>query len=120
MKIIRNVLLSVLALAALTQCNSQNTKTNMSQNNATDTITKQIIVDVRTVEEWNYDGHAPCSVNIPLDQLEGKVDSLRAYDKVVLVCRSGGRASSAKRFLEESGFRNVENLGAWQNIECAK
>lgn len=118
MKIIRNILLSALALASLTQCNSQSTNTNMSQNNATDTVTKQIIVDVRTVEEWNYDGHAPCSVNIPLDQLESKIDSLRTYDKVVLVCRSGNRAGSAKRILESNGFRNVENLGAWQNIEC--
>lgn len=80
---------------------------------------KEIIVDVRTPEEWQYDGHAECSVNYPLDQLQDKINELKAYDHVVLVCRSGGRAGSAKRMLEAAGIKNVENLGPWQNVSCA-
>lgn len=77
-----------------------------------------IIVDVRTVREWDNDGHANCTVNIPLDQLESRVGELKKDQKVVLVCRSGGRAGTAKEMLEGAGFTQVENKGAWQNIEC--
>lgn len=77
-----------------------------------------IIVDVRTVSEWENDGHANCSVNIPLDQLESRMGELKKDQKVVLVCRSGNRAGTAKQLLEGAGFTQVENKGAWQNIEC--
>ena len=77
-----------------------------------------IIVDVRTVAEWENDGHANCSVNIPLDQLESRMGELKKDQKVVLVCRSGNRAGRAKELLESVGFTQVENKGAWQNIEC--
>ncbi len=76
-----------------------------------------IIVDVRTVEEWN-EGHAECSLNIPLDIIRTKVEELKKYDKIVLVCRSGARAGSAKIELESLGLKNIENLGAWQNVKC--
>jgi rhodanese-related sulfurtransferase len=77
-----------------------------------------IVVDVRTVAEWENDGHANCSVNIPLDQLESRMAELKKDQKVVLVCRSGNRAGTAKQMLESAGFTQVENKGAWQNIEC--
>jgi len=82
------------------------------------TVEKTIIVDVRTDEEWIDDGHANCSVNYPLDQLDKKIESLKSYDKVVVVCRSGSRADVAKQMLEQAGIKNVENKGAWQNIVC--
>ncbi len=102
-------------------CNSQpqppstNTTTQTTKEMKT---SKEIIVDVRTPEEWQFDGHAECSVNYPLDQLQDKINELKAYDHVVLVCRSGGRAGSAKRMLEAAGIKNVENLGPWQNVSC--
>jgi len=119
MKQIRTALLVLLALPAFTQCNSQ-VKSTLAQNTQDSSVAavKTIIVDVRTIEEWNGDGHAPCTVNYPLDQLQSKLDSLKSYDKVVLVCRSGARAGTAKRMLEDAGFKNVENKGAWQNIDC--
>lgn len=77
-----------------------------------------IIVDVRTTEEWDNDGHAACSVNYPLDVFQLKIDSLRKYDKVVLVCRSGSRANTALHMLEDAGFKEVVNMGPWQNVVC--
>ena len=77
-----------------------------------------VIVDVRTVAEWENDGHANCTVNIPLDQLESRLGELKKDQKVVLVCRSGNRAGTAKQLLESAGFTQVENKGAWQNIDC--
>jgi len=103
-------------------CNSQTQKPSSSTTTNTTKemkASKEIIVDVRTPEEWQFDGHAECSVNYPLDQLQSKINELKAYDHVVLVCRSGGRAGSAKRMLEEAGIKNVENLGPWQNVSCS-
>ncbi len=114
---------SILAFTLLMTwaCNSQTQQSNT--NSITDTTkamkTKnEIIVDVRTPEEWQYDGHANCSVNYPLDKLQDKIEDLKKYEHVILVCRSGGRAGTAKQMLESAGIKNVENLGAWQNINC--
>lgn len=82
------------------------------------TSKKQIVVDVRTVEEWNNDGHADCTVNIPLNTLSERIDELKKYNEVVLVCRSGNRAENAKHTLEQAGIKNVINKGRWQNIAC--
>lgn len=79
---------------------------------------KTIIVDVRTIDEWNNDGHAACTVNYPLDELAGKTDTLKNFEKIVLVCRSGHRAAMAKEMLEQAGLKNVENKGSWENISC--
>ncbi|MDX2173849.1 MAG: rhodanese-like domain-containing protein [Bacteroidota bacterium] len=120
------IILIIIAISTLSmaQCNSQNKKTE-KMNTTTETKTekandlKQIIVDVRTVEEWEQDGHANCSVNYPLDQFSSKIDELKKYDKIILVCRSGNRAGIAKGQLLNAGYtKEVENLGAWQNVTC--
>ena len=107
-------LIIILSLLTLVSCNAQ-TKEKVTTENQKDM--KTIIVDVRTVEEWN-EGHANCSVNYPLDQVLSKAEELKQYDKVVLVCRSGARAGNAKMQLESLGIKNIENLGAWQNVKC--
>ncbi len=124
-KLIVGYLMLALSMIAIS-CNGQTTKPKTTQKtDSTKTITnkkdknmKTIIVDVRTVGEWNDDGHADCSVNIPLDRLQGSIEELKGYEKVILVCRSGARAGSAKSMLEGAGISNIENLGAWQNINC--
>ncbi len=77
-----------------------------------------IIVDVRSRLEWRTDGHAPCSVNYPLDKLTGKIETLKQYRQIVLVCRSGKRAETAKKLLQSYGINNVINEGSWQRITC--
>ncbi len=77
-----------------------------------------IVVDVRTGLEWRADGHAPCSVNYPLDKLTGKIEALKQYSRIVLVCRSGKRAETAKKLLQSHGINNVTNEGSWQRITC--
>ncbi len=120
MKSIRSVLfLAFFPLITMSCANSTDygNEPVADQNVLPDTV-KTIIVDVRTEEEWNNDGHAACSINYPLDELNTKIKSLQNYDKVILVCRSGSRASAAKDMLEQAGFKDVENKGAWQNISC--
>jgi rhodanese-related sulfurtransferase len=91
----------------------------METTTKSDTLTKQIIVDVRTTEEWEMDGHAECSVNYPLDEFDARIEELKAYDKVIIVCRSGNRAGVAKARLLSAGYtKEIENLGPWQNVSC--
>ena len=130
MKKLNKILIVVAALFTVsiaTACNSAQTTNSNSESTAivsdstkpSDTKTSdKIIVDVRTVEEWNGDGHANCSVNIPLSDLSTKIEELKKYQEITLVCRSGNRANNAKSMLEEAGLKNITNLGAWQNIQC--
>lgn len=120
-KTITYILVAIFAIS-LVQCNSQDKKTEtMSTPTETKIAFKQIIVDVRTIEEWETDGHADCTVNYPLDSFSSKIEELSAYDKVVIVCRSGNRAGIAKKQLMDAGYtKEIENLGAWQNVSCNK
>ena len=108
--------LSIILLISfiLDNCQNNNTKNKVMNNQE-----KQIIIDVRSEEEWQFDGHADCSVNYPLDIFESKIDELKKFDRIILVCRSGNRAGIAKRQLMNAGYTNeIENLGAWQNVSC--
>jgi rhodanese-related sulfurtransferase len=72
-----------------------------------------IIVDVRTPQEFKS-GHLKGSKNIPLQTLSNSISKLKGKE-VVLVCRSGGRAGSAKGILSSHGI-TAHNAGAWQNL----
>ena len=119
-KIITYIIVAISTLS-LVQCNSQHKKTEIMKTTTENTDMKQIIVDVRTLEEWNNDGHADCTVHYPMDIFESKIEELKKYDKVIIVCRSGNRAGIAKQKLLDAGYsKEVENLGAWQNVTCEK
>ena len=119
MKYLKTGLIAVTLMFGLLSCKNSDGTTGTTETKPVDTaIEKTIIVDVRTVEEWVNDGHADCSVNYPLDELDKKTEALKAYDKVIVVCRSGSRADAAKEMLQQAGIKNVENKGAWQNIKC--
>ena len=69
------------------------------------------LVDVRTPTEFAA-GHIPGAVNIPLQQLEGRLEELQPKDQtLVLYCRSGNRSSTAARVLKGAGFSAVHDLG---------
>ena len=74
-------------------------------------------VDVRTPEEY-AGGHAARAVNIPLDILPTKLDSLEKGEPVYLICQSGNRSKNAAVILKNTGFNNVLNVDggtiAWQ------
>ena len=71
-----------------------------------------VILDVRTPEEYDKDGHIPNSILIPVQVLPQYIKDLEKFkDKKILVyCRSGNRSSVASKFLEQNGFKNVYNL----------
>lgn len=66
-------------------------------------------VDVREPDEVAA-GSLPGTVNIPLGDLPNRVGELDRTQPVVLLCRSGGRSTSAAEFLTAAGFDDVINL----------
>lgn len=72
-------------------------------------------VDVRTPADFQQ-RHHPHSINIPLDQVPQNLDKFEKERPVIVVCRSGSRSGMAKKILENSGFKNVVNGGAWTNL----
>lgn len=73
------------------------------------------LVDVRSSGEF-ADGHVNGSVNIPLDQVQNQLAKFKEKENIVVFCRSGNRSSQAKSILEQNGFTNVTNGGAWQVV----
>jgi len=74
------------------------------------------VVDVRTPAEYQS-GHYPGALNIPVDQLEKRLDEFGQKDKSIIVyCASGGRSGSAKSYLESIGFTDVTNAGGLSNM----
>ncbi|MFJ8224865.1 rhodanese-like domain-containing protein [Streptomyces griseus] len=77
------------------------------------------LLDVRTPGEFRT-GHIPGAYNVPLDTLrEHRMELGRHLDEdVVLVCRSGARATRAEEALAEAGLPNLRVLDggmmAWE------
>lgn len=71
------------------------------------------LIDVRTVEEYNDDGHIEAGINIPLHTLPNQVaKALPDKDaKIFVICYSGARASDAVNYLKRLGYTNVFNIG---------
>jgi len=74
-------------------------------------------IDVRTVEEY-LGGHAARAVNIPLDSLTSKLDTLEKNEPIYIICQTGNRSKTAADILKNAGFNNVLNVTggtvAWQ------
>lgn len=73
------------------------------------------IVDVRTPGEF-AGGHAPNSVNVPLDRLESGLTQLDPSRPVIVCCASGTRSGMAAIILRRNGFSDVVNGGTWRNV----
>jgi rhodanese-related sulfurtransferase len=70
-----------------------------------------LILDVRTPKEFQS-GHVPQAVNIPLDQLDARLDDLASSQDmpVVVYCERGGRAGKAASLLSQAGFTDIQHL----------
>ena len=77
---------------------------------------KVIVVDVRTLEEYN-EGHIPNAISVPLETIENEAEAkLKNKDDLILVyCRSGRRSREAALKLIEKGYTNVIDFGGIQD-----
>lgn len=88
------------------------------------------ILDVRTPEEYYFVGHAQMAWNIPLGFVKHQwnaekkelafapnpdfISSVKSQysvdDRLLLICRSGGRSALAVNALAQAGFENAYNI----------
>jgi phage shock protein E len=67
------------------------------------------VVDVRKPVEFAV-GHIPGAVNIPIDELDLRVDELGGDREVLVYCINGARTRRAEQVLLENGIRNIYHL----------
>jgi rhodanese-related sulfurtransferase len=88
------------------------------------------VIDVRTLEEYLFVGHAPMAWNVPLgfqtDEWDAEKNSfvmkpnleflpqiagvVSPSDTILVMCRSGGRSAKAANVLAQSGYTNVYSI----------
>lgn len=73
------------------------------------------VVDVRSAAEF-AGGHAPGSVNVPLDELDRRGGELDSKRPVIVCCASGTRSAMAALRLRRQGFARVVNAGSWRSL----
>ena len=106
----RIILSYFLALLFFASCNTASSNLKIKKDS--------YLVDVRTSEEFK-EGSAEGSINIPVEELEERLSELKDKKNIVVFCRSGNRASTAKQILENAGFTDVINGGSWQQVKEA-
>ena len=82
--------------------------------NINDLLKKEdvLVVDVRSAWEHN-EGHVKNALNIPLDEIPGRLNEFRKRKgPFILYCRSGHRSGMAANILRQAGVTNVVNGGS--------
>jgi len=75
-----------------------------------------LVVDVRTPGEF-HGGAYPGAINIPLDELQARLDELGNKDReITLYCASGARSAYAQRMLMQLGYSKVQNGGGLMHM----
>lgn len=78
------------------------------------------LVDVRTPSEFQS-GSVAGSINIPLDEVPGRIEEFKAMQGTIIVyCVSGGRSGQAAAFLGMHGVDNIYNGGGWMDVNYLK
>ena len=79
-----------------------------------------VLLDVRTKDEFAA-GHLQGADNA--DYLNGTfAESIKSLDKdrtYYLYCASGNRSGKAAKLMQEAGFKNVYNIGGYQELKTA-
>jgi len=76
-------------------------------------LDKPVLLDVREPEELNSPvGHIDGVINIPVGRLSQRLDEVEEFrnSEIVIVCRSGSRATTAAQILVSEGFTDVKVL----------
>lgn len=112
-------LIMLFALAFLTACfeskaSQNNTKMKGEQLAKIQADNKEkekfLVIDVRSADEYNA-GHLKHAINIPLDEIQNRLDELKGYkDKdIILYCNTGNRSGKALELLKSKGFNKLTN-----------
>ncbi|MBB6612473.1 rhodanese-like domain-containing protein [Pontibacter sp. Tf4] len=84
------------------------------------TTQKGVLIDVRTQEEF-ASGHLQGAANS--DLLNGdfakSLDGLDKEKTYYLYCKSGNRSGKAAKLMQDAGFKNVFNIGGYEELKSA-
>ena len=69
-----------------------------------------VLIDVREADEFAA-GHIPGAINLPWSALQAADIPFPKDAPVFVYCLAGTRAGRAVRFLQNSGYTNVKNIG---------
>ena len=76
---------------------------------------KKTIIDVRTHEEF-MGGNVVGSINIPLQEIDQRLDEIKALPQpLVLCCAGGSRSGRAVQYLKSQQIE-CENGGGWMDV----
>lgn len=93
---------------------------------------KILLIDVREPHELQETGVIPCSINIPLGEVETVLRDMSSeeFEKrycrskpdcdtpIIFSCRSGKRSANAQEIATKLGFKNIRNYsGGWLEWE---
>ncbi|MDQ2746712.1 MAG: rhodanese-like domain-containing protein [Acidobacteriota bacterium] len=119
------VLCLLFAVSICAACNSSSAETQtsvikqISVEQAKKETEKENIqfIDVRTEAEY-LSGHAPGTINLPLDSLEQNLSKLDKSKPVYVICQTGRRSQKGAEMLEKKGFKDLYNIeggtSAWE------
>jgi rhodanese-related sulfurtransferase len=68
-----------------------------------------LVVDLRAPVEYRI-AHIPGAINIPLDDLEARIDELRNPNGVLIYCLNGARTRQAEPILYAHNVENIYHL----------
>lgn len=77
--------------------------------------TDAVLIDVREPSEYKS-GHAKGAKNIPLSQLQRRVNEIPRDREVFLICQSGHRSMQAAHVLQQQGLEKVVNVTGGTSI----
>ena len=74
------------------------------------------VVDVRSPQEFEGE-HFPGAINIPLEQVQQKVNDFKEMPKPInAYCRSGNRSGMAVSMLKQAGITDAVNGGGLEYL----
>jgi rhodanese-related sulfurtransferase len=79
--------------------------------------TVPFMLDVRTVAEWDANGHIDGAINVPVNDVPANLAQLPT-DKtapIMVICASGHRGAITQMYLQFLGYTNVRNLNGGMN-----
>jgi rhodanese-related sulfurtransferase len=67
------------------------------------------LIDVREVDEYE-EVHMPNALNIPMSEIQYRLDEIAEDKPVVLVCRTANRSAMVADMMSANGYDEVYNL----------
>jgi rhodanese-related sulfurtransferase len=76
------------------------------------------LIDVREPVEWAH-GRAPEAVHVPMSEFVDRLGEVPADEKLLVVCKVGGRSAQVVAYLVQNGYDAVNVEGGMLDWQAA-